>query len=534
MANEHSAPKRLLPIGIQDFADIRERGFVYVDKTAKACELITGSGKAFFLSRPRRFGKSLFCSTLGAIFEGRRDLFSKIAGRPALAIDSLDWEWKLHPVLHLDLNAGDYSKGGAELQMALRSELEAAAEKYGIALGGVDGHPVAMFKHLIRKVCEKTGEKAVVIIDEYDKPLTATLDKRDVHIELRDALKAFYGVLKSNDAGLRFIFITGVSKFSHVSIFSDLNQLTDLTLDQRYAGICGLTQEEIETDFEPEIESVLKNTGRSREGYIEELRHFYNGYRFSKDPLTVYNPLGILKHFYSGGEFSDYWYESATPSFLVGLLEQNKIHATGMTGMQVGSSDFGKYNIDNMEAAPILCQAGYLTISDYDKETGLYTLDFPNREVSASLANSLLRHYLGMTDNERLDTKFITAIAKGDLDVAMDTLRRIFAGIPYGIAGEKECHFQAVVHVIFRMLGFNCLSEVQTADGRIDTLVITQNFVYCFEFKLNGSAEDALAQIDTRKYAHSWEGSGKKVFKVGVSFDYTTRNIEKWVVVAGK
>ncbi|GBU21418.1 ATPase AAA [Fibrobacteres bacterium R8-0-B4] len=371
-----------------------------------------------------------------------------------------------------------------------------------------------------------------MIIDEYDKPLTNTLDKRETHIELRDELKEFYGVLKSCDDRLRLIFLTGVSKFSHVSIFSDLNQLKDLTLDPRYADICGLTQEEVEADFEPEIATVLKETERSRETYIETLRNFYNGYRFSKAPLTVYNPFGLLNHFDSGGEFAGYWYESATPSFLVELLEQNKINVLNAAGMQVGSADFGNYDIDNMDAAPILCQTGYLTISDYDDETNIYTLDFPNIEVSASFAGSLLRHYLGATDNERLDLKFIKAVTKGDPDKAMDTMRRIFAGISYGIAGEKERHFQMVVHTIFKMLGFNCHSEVQTADGRIDTLVTTRNFVYCFEFKLNDTAEAALAQIDTKEYAYPWTGSGKKVFKVGVSFDYKTKNIKEWVYTA--
>ncbi|MDR2693172.1 MAG: ATP-binding protein, partial [Chitinispirillales bacterium] len=441
-------------------------------------------------------------------------------------------EWKAHPVIHLDLNAGDYSKGTAVLDDVLQNGLENTARDYGVTLRGQT--LPTRFGNLIADMHGRGGEKAVVIIDEYDKPLTNTLNKREIHIQLRDALKGFYGVLKSYDVHLRFIFITGVSKFSHVSIFSDLNQLTDLTLDPRYADICGLTQEELEANFEPEIEAVLKNTGHSREAYIGELRNFYNGYRFSENPLKIYNPLGILKHFYSGGKFSDYWYESATPSFLVGLLEQNKLNALDMAGMQVRGSDFGKYNIDDMEAAPILCQTGYLTISDYDEETSIYTLDFPNREVDASFAGSLLRHYLGATDNERLDTKFITAIPKGNLDGAMGILRRIFAGIPYGVVGKKECHFQTVVHVIFKMLGFNCLSEVQTADGRLDTMVETRNFVYCFEFKLDGSAEEALTQIDTKEYMTPWEGSGKKLFKVGVNFDYEKRNIDRWVMKAGE
>jgi len=378
MANECKVSKRLLPVGIQSFPKIRESGCVYVDKTPQIYRMLCGTPGAFFLSRPRRFGKSLLCSTLGAIFEGRRDLFGATAGHPALAMDSFDWEWKRHPVIRIDLNAGDYTNGVPELKMALRSELEAVAEKYGIALTGVENHPVAIFKYVIRKVCEKIGEKAVVLIDEYDKPLTGTLTSPDLHIEFRGELKAFYSVLKSCDDYLRFVFITGVSKFSHVSIFSDLNQLKDLTLDPNYADLCGVTQEELEADFGPEIDGVLERTGRSRESYLDKLRRFYNGYRFTEAPLTVYNPFGLLNHFDSSGEFSDYWYGSATPSFLVDLLNLHKVNIQDLGNMRVEYNDFGKYDVENMKAAPLLYQTGYLTITDYDEERRCYTLDYPN------------------------------------------------------------------------------------------------------------------------------------------------------------
>jgi len=519
--------KRLLPVGIQDFPDIRERGFVYVDKTARIYELITGSGKAFFLARPRRFGKSLLCSTLGAVFEGRRELFGEIAGRPALAIDSLDWEWKAHPVIYIDLNARNYHKGTTVLDTLLQNELDAAARRYHTTLRGPDVS--LQFRNLIADLHEHFGEKVAVIIDEYDKPLTDTLSTRDVHIELRRALKEFYGTLKSYDAHLCFVFLTGVSKFSHVSIFSDLNQLTDLTLDPRYADLCGLTQDEVEANFGPEIDGILENTERSRDGYLEELRRFYNGYRFSEATQTVYNPFGLLKHFYTGGKFGEHWYETATPSFLVDLIAGNKINVLDINDTQITQSDFGKYDIDNLEPVPLLCQTGYLTIIGYDAESGEYTLDFPNNEVRASFAGSLLTHYSGASITDRLDAKFIRAIVKGDIDAAMDTLRRFFAAIPYDIIVEKEKYFQTVVHLIFTMLGFNCRSEVRISDGRIDALVETWQFVYCFEFKLNGTAEEALAQIDSKEYAFPWTGSGKKVFKVGVNFDYEKRNIGEWV-----
>jgi hypothetical protein len=450
-------------------------------------------------------------------------------------------------VIHLDLNhAGNYKKYNVTLQGNLYAVMRREAEKYGANISRADS-PANQLKYLIEKACKKIGEKAVIIIDEYDKALTCTLDARDVYIESRDALKEFYGVLKSCDDHLRFIFITGVSKFSHVSIFSDLNQVTDLTLNPRYADLCGLTHEELEANFEPEIEHVLETTGRNRDEYMGELRRFFNGYRFSEAPLTVYNPFGLLNHFtlsqrrielevslgwvfnHFDGGFMPYGY-SATSSFAMELVERQKINILDMDNMLVRRDDFGKYDIDNMEAAPILCQTGYLTISGYDAQTDEYALDFPNVEIRSFFAESLLRHYLGRANADPLERTFIRAIVKGNLETAMDTLRRFFAEIPYDILGEKEKYFQSVVHLIFKMLVFNCRSEVRsTVAGRLDTLVETRDFVYCFEFKLNGTAEEALAQIDTKEYSCPWTGSGKKVFKVGVNFDFEKRNIGKWV-----
>jgi hypothetical protein len=526
----NTATQRFLPVGIQDFRKIREKGYIYVDKTPQVYPLITGIEGAFFLSRPRRFGKSLLCSTLGAIFEGRRELFGEIAGRPALALDSLDWEWKTHPVIYLDLYAGNYCDGKPVLNTVLQNKLENCARHYKVALRG---QTVPMqFENLIVDLHEHTGEETVIIIDEYDSPLTGTLLEPTIHVQLRNELKTFYGVMKSCDAHLRFILLTGVSKFSHVSIFSGLNQITDLTFDPRYADICGLTEEEITANFVPEIDGILKTSGYSREEYIEKLRRFYNGYRFSDDPLTVYNPFGMLNHFEHNGKFEDYWYDTATPSFLVELIEKKKINVLNMNNMQVRNIDFSKYDIDHMTPAPILCQTGYLTISGYNAETGVYTLDFPNNEVRASFAGTLVRHYVGAADDERLDLKLLSALAEGNLDAAMDTLSRFFATIPYEIVVEKEMYFQTVVHLLFTMLNFNCRSEVRIATGRIDTLVVTKNFVYCFEFKLDGTAEAALAQIDSKEYAVPWTGRGKKVFKVGVNFDFEKRNIGEWVSVA--
>ena len=520
--------KRRLPIGIQDFVSIREEGFCYVDKTSNIYQLINGSGRAFFLSRPRRFGKSLLCSTLGAIFENRRELFGEIAGQPSLAIDSMEWEWKKHPVIRIDLNAGVYSNGVEALYTALFRELKREARKYELMFEDQDC--INQFADLIEKSCHKTGEKVVVIVDEYDKPLLSTIDNPQLHTRMRDELKGFYGVLKSYDKYLRFVFLTGVTKFSHVSVFSDLNHLVDLTLDPRYSDLCGITQEEMEQNFEPEIEEVLKDTGKSRETYLEELRRFYNGYRFSEKLLTVYNPFGLLNHFDKNGKFLPYWYETGTPTFLINLILKQKINIVDLTDMRVGYEDFRKYDIETMRAEPLLYQSGYLTIKDYDEELNQYILDYPNEEVRTSFSKALLEQYLQPSGeaSRGLNTHLMTALLKGDVDQAMNALKSFLATIPYDIIKERENYYETAIHLIFTMLGLNCRSEVRIASGRIDTLVETKQYVYCFEFKLNGTAEEALEQIDTKDYLLPWVESGKHLFKIGVDFDYEKRNIGKW------
>ncbi|MCL2805331.1 MAG: ATP-binding protein [Treponema sp.] len=519
--------KRQLPIGIQDFDRIRENGYCYVDKTKIIHQLITGSSSIYFLSRPRRFGKSLLCSTLCTIFEGKRELFKEIAGYPALAINSLDWEWKKHPVIRIDMNIGNFKEGTDFLNSALNNTLNNIARSFNLELRG--NYSSEFFSNLIIDLNNKYKEKAVVIIDEYDKPLLDTMLDVSLHKNIRDELKGFYSILKPFGKYLRFVFLTGITKFSHVSLFSDLNNLDDLTLDPLYADICGITQEELEANFEPEIQSILNDTSMERDDYLNELRRFYNGYRFSKNPLKVYNPFGLLKHF-KNGDFSSYWYETGTPSFLVNLLKEQKINILNLNNLQIDNNDLHKYDIENMRAEPILYQAGYLTIKDYNKETNQFTLDYPNIEVESCFAKSLLDEYL-LTSNETagsFNTRLINAVVKGSIDDTINTLKQFLSSIPYDIIKDTENYFQTAIHLVFTMLGLNCRSEVRIAAGRIDTLVETKNYVYCFEFKLNGTAEDALAQINTKEYLLPWEGNTKKIFKIGVDFDYEKRNIGEW------
>jgi hypothetical protein len=526
--------KRKLPIGRQDFAGIREDNNVYVDKTGRVHEFLTGSGKAFFLSRPRRFGKSLLCSTLAAIFEGRRDLFA------GLAIDKLDWDWKKRPVVRIDLNPGDYGKGAESLDNQLNTSLDLCSRSYGVPLEGNDAS--SRFRYLLSNLREKTGERAAVIIDEYDKPLLSTLDNPELHKTIRSALRGFYSVLKSSDEYLCFAFLTGITKFSKVSIFSELNHLSDLTLNSRYADICGITQEELERDFAPEIEEVLRETGRDRGEYLQRLKDFYNGYRFTEKNLSVYNPYGLLNHFYEDGKFRPYWFETATPAFLVKLIETQHIDIANLEKLTVSESDFIRYDAENMNAVPLLYQTGYLTISGYDETWQEYSLDYPNEEVRSSFANSLLALYLHAPQDEKeaLTVRLPRMLRTGDPEGAMETLRSFMASIPYDIVVEGEKYFQTVVHIVFRMLGFNARSEVRIAAGRIDTLVELPDYVYCFEFKLERAeggesgkklaelAALALGQIDSKDYLLPWRGSGKKLIKAGVAFDYGKRNIGAW------
>jgi hypothetical protein len=526
--------RQLLPLGIQDFVRIREEGFVYVDKTALIHEWLTGSGKPFFLSRPRRFGKSLLCSTLEAIFEGRRELFGEIAGRPALAINSLDWDWKKRPVIKIDLNPGNYKRNGIKtLDIALSRQLKLAAEKHGVVLEE-DYDCANRFASLIQKVSDKAGVRAVVIIDEYDKPLLDTINNPANHNDIRDELGGFYGALKSSDKYLHFLLLTGITKFSKVSVFSDLNHLDDLTLDPCYADICGITQEELERDFGPEIDEILEKTGRNREEYMENLRQYYDGYRFSQKTLKVYNPFGLLSHFKKDGEFEPYWYESGTPTFLVKLITDQKINILNLTNTQVGPESFRKFDVENMLAEPVLYQSGYLTITGHDEELDIYTLDFPNDEVRTSFAKSLVDHYLLPSSEtaDQLNIKLLLAMAKGDIEETISALRRFLAAIPYDIIEKTENYYRTAIHLIFNILSLNCRSEVHTSDGRMDSLVEMKNFVYCFEFKLDKTADEALEQIDTKEYLLPWMGSGKKLFKVGVNFDSGKRNIGEWKYTA--
>ncbi|MCL2825612.1 MAG: ATP-binding protein, partial [Polyangiaceae bacterium] len=363
-----------------------------------------------------------------------------------------------------------------------------------------------------------------------DKPLLNSIGVREAHDAIRKEMKAFYGVLKSYDEFLRLVFVTGITRFAHVSIFSDLNHLTDLSFAARFAEICGITQKELEATFRPDIAAVSRSTRTKRKDYLGKLHSFYNGYRFSKEPRSVYNPYGLLLHFQNQGEFLPYWYTSGSPTFLVDLVSRQSINIAELGDARISQNSFHNFDADNMDALPVLYQSGYLTVKDYDTNAREYVLGFPNVEVESAFSKSLLEQYFSVPFKQvdNFEKKLRTAFNSGAIDAAMDEIRALLASIDYEVAKPTECYFQTVIFVLFKVLGLECKVEMHTATGRVDLVLETQGFVYCFEFKLDKSADRALAQIDSNEYALQWTAGNKVVYKVGVGFDSERRNIGEW------
>ncbi|MCL2822503.1 MAG: ATP-binding protein [Polyangiaceae bacterium] len=532
---------RLLPVGMQDFVAIRERGFCYVDKTALIHKLVVGSGDAVFLSRPRRFGKTLLCSTLEAVFSGRRDLFGEIAGQPALAIDSLEWAWKKHPVIHLSLGSGRLWRGVDDLDGAFKRQLQAQAIKLDLELP--NDSVEAMFLILLRRACKKFGEKAVVIIDDYDKPLLETIDDPIVQKQVRRDFGGLYAILKTYYTYLRFVFLTGRTRFSYVSLFSGLNNLDDISLDSDFACICGITQDELESTFEPEIAEILAGTEQSAEEYMERLRKYYHGYRFSKLPATVYSPSGLILDFDNGGKLSDDWYSSTSPDSLIRLLTKHNLPILALNPTRIAERSFRRLDFHKLERAAVLYQSGYLTVSDYDEERDEYVLDFPNLGVSSTFARSFASESIQVPeeDADALITNLPLTFAAGDIDGAIDAIRAFLASIPHSIVFPSENFYETAIFIMFKMLGIKCHVEMQLLIGRIDILVVVPQYVYCFEFKiirptgapvstmkLQKAATSAVAQITKNEYLLPWVRSRKKLYRVGVVIDGSTRNVGEW------
>jgi hypothetical protein len=511
-----------MPIGIQDFEKLRTENYVYVDKTTYVYDLASRS-TPYFLGRPRRFGKSLLLSTFKAYFLAKKELFN------GLALAGLEREWIEYPVFHLDLNIGLYDS-----RKGLEDVLDAQLREFERVWGKDEADTTLQirFLSLIRRAREKTGRKVVVLVDEYDKPLISTLEQGETHDDIKTALKAFYSVLKSADPDLRFVLLTGVTKFSQVSVFSDLNHLRDISMLKEYAGVCGITETELLDTFTPEITALAEETGARYEDTLALLRKNFNGYHFSRNSEGVYNPFSLLNTF-ANKAITYYWFQTGTPTFLIKELQKNKLDLRAFSGgasmddMDIADYRFGKNPV------PLLYQTGYLTIKDYDTKSMNYTLTFPNEEVKYGFLKSLLPHYIPVAEREDFFIKsFLNDLERGDIDSVMVRFQAFFASIPYDLTDtfDKEKDYQMVFYLVFTLLGQYTEAEVRSARGRADAVVKTEDAIYVFEFKISkgGTVEDALKQIEGKGYLIPYSADGRRVVKVGVVFDEEKRTIAEW------
>ena len=526
---------RKMPIGVQSFEVLRKESFVYVDKTELIWRLVNES-RVHFLSRPRRFGKSLLLSTLKAYFLGQKELFKGLAIEKFEEAEKEKREiWQEYPVLYLDFNLAKYETR-EDLESLLNNHLCRWEELYGSK--DSENTLTERFFGVINRSYEKTGRQAVILIDEYDKPLLQTMWKDEALNETyRTILKGFFGVIKSADQYLRFAFLTGVTKFSKVSIFSDLNNLRDLSLLSDYSAVCGISQEELEADFKPEIEALAENNSLTYEEALAKLKQRYDGYKFSEDGKNMYNPFSLLNVF-ADGRMRDYWFATGTPTFLVEYLKKAYYNIPDLDGnVKMNESGLEAYRADAINPLPILFQSGYLTIKDYNDFSRLYRLGFPNDEVRYGFLDNLLPAYTSIrTDKTGVSIwEFYEQIEAGDVDGFMQKMKGIISGIPYDNLTEKdlalrEQNYQTAVYLVFALMNQFVHTEVHCATGRADCIVEFQDKVYIFEFKLtsNETSENAVKQIKEKNYADKYSGRGKKIIAIGSSFDEANRTIKDW------
>ena len=527
------------PIGIQDFKSIRDGGFVYVDKTDLLYKLVN-NGKIYFLSRPRRFGKSLLVSTLKYYFSGEKDLFR------GLAIDALEKEWATYPIFQIDFNGSDYTKGGMVLQNLIKATVEEWEKQYGY-VGHTEYDYGKRFTELMKYVHQTTGKTCVVLIDEYDKPLLDVLDSgltdtlpngKEQLIEdtNRETLKGFYSAFKAADQDLRFVLLTGVTKFSQVSVFSGFNQPDDISMSARYDAICGITMDELETVFHDEIDAMAVKYKVTADEMRQMLKRHYDGYHFSDELTDIFNPFSLLNAF-NNRNIQDYWFRTGTPTYLIRLLNHTNENLNDLTGQYYDTSEFVDYKADVERPLPMIYQSGYLTIKDYDPISNSYMLDLPNNEVKKGFLTLLASNYLGSRESAgTLVIQLVRAIVRDDLETWRKSLTAFFASIPYTMRRkdderEKERYFHYTFYLIFRILStYVTFTELQQSEGRADCVVETDKGVYIFEFKLDGTAAEALQQIETKGYARPYAGDSRPVRKVGISFSSATGTIDDWQV----
>ena len=520
--------ERFLPIGIQDFEDLRTRGCIYVDKTDLIYKLAT-EGKPYFLSRPRRFGKSLLLSTMEAYFLGKKELFK------GLAIETLEKEWIEYPVLKISFGRGTYETKDKLLSIidAILNENE---NQFGIEK--TSDNPAVRFSNLIKTVSNQTGKKVVILIDEYDKPILDAL-YTEFEEQNRQELRSFYSPLKDSDKYIRFLFITGITKVSHVNIFSGLNQLNDISLNQDFSTICGVSETELENYFLPEIQALAEKQGLSVAETKNKLAEMYDGYHFAYESEGIYNPFCLLKCFYEK-MFGSYWFESGTPSFLAEKLKNKTLELEHLINGRIATENqFKNYDPDSKNMLAVVYQSGYLTIKDFEKEMRFYTLDFPNREVEQGFLDVLLQKFVSVPyDDVGLEINNLRIALKNcNIDKVLSIIKAAIADLPTVVKKNIcENYYESVTHLMFRMTGMRVVSELQSVAGRSDVVVATKDSVFIFELKMDKGrsfeevAEDALKQIDANGYSDRFAVSGKKMLKVGVVFSSEGKGMVGWKV----
>ena len=513
--------RRIYPVGVQDFASVRNRKFTYIDKTQYIVKLMESESTYVFLSRPRRFGKSLFVSTLKSYFEGRKELFE------GLAIAEYEKEWTEYPVLHFDFS--DIKEVDREgLIRNLNYKLCDYEKIYGVEQKDID--PNRRLGVLIKSAYEKTGEKVVVLFDEYDSPLIETMHDRDYLDQLRTEMKNFYSPLKLSNPYLRFVFITGITKFSQVSIFSALNNIRNISMLDEYAGICGITNEELHTQMDVDVEAFAERKKISTSEMYEELKTNYDGYHFSPYSPDIYNPYSLLNAF-QDKLLKDYWFNTGTPTFLIKMLDK-----FGVVPSEIGGwffeKDFDMPTETMHSATPLLYQSGYITIKSYDPETDRYFLDMPNKEVRKGLIENLLPNYVdnpNAAENMIVEAK--VAFRHDDMDKALGYLKEYFLKLPQTKNIKcSEGHYQQMLYSMFLLMDGSPRLEVDTAGGRINLSLKSKTTCYIIELKINKTAQAALDQINENNYAAFYANEGLKIVKIGISFDTTKGTIEEWVV----
>ncbi len=516
------ATLKLYPLGIQTFERIIKEDKLYIDKTDYVYRMAHTNGTYFFLSRPRRFGKSLLTSTFHSYFAGKKDLFK------GLAIEKMEKEWTEYPVLHFSMASGKHMER-EQLERYLDFILQVQEKLWGINNTQQDAN-TRLF-NLIMTVYHKTGKQVVVLIDEYDAPLLDVVHEDEKLPVLRNIMRNFYSPLKDCEPYLRFVFLTGITKFSQMSIFSELNNITNISMDDKYAGICGITMDELSTQMAADVDALAKKLGKTKEETLDKLREYYDGYHFTAKSPDIFNPYSLLNAM-AAGQLDYYWFASGTPTYLIEMLKKFNVMPSEIGGGDADKSEFDAPTENMTSIIPLLYQSGYITIKGYDPETELYTLDIPNKEIRVGLYRCLLPNYIGTNTVKGTTTiaKMSALIRRNDMDGALGMLQDFLETVPYCQGANTEGHYQQMMYVIFSILNHYVDVEVRTPRGRVDMVLRTATHLYLFELKLNQDAATAMHQIDLKQYPKRFMQCNLPIVKVGINFDVEKHNISDWTI----